>query len=69
MEPVQEYVIFCALHEAFDPPFVPEQVQDQGPLPETTEAVPTEQRFPVGAVTYEPPFAEPQAPLTGSVRH
>ena len=53
-----------ALHEEIAPPLLPLHVQDQGPDPVTAEAVPEEQRFVVGAVVTETPFAEPQNPLT-----
>jgi len=56
-----------AEHEAFDPPFDPAQVQDQGPDPETVEAVPAEQRFTVGLDTTVTPFAKPQTPFWAQV--
>ena len=37
-------------HDAVPPPLLPAQVHDHGPLPLTFEAVPTLQRFAVGAV-------------------
>jgi hypothetical protein len=49
------------------PPFVPAQLQYHGPLPVTTEAVPTLQRLVVGEVLVADPFAEPHWPLTAAV--
>jgi hypothetical protein len=46
------------------PPFEPAHVQIQCPVPLTAEAVPTLQRFDVGAVKKAWLFAEPQTPLT-----
>lgn len=48
------------------PPFVPIQVQFQGPLPDTEEAVPTVQRLVEGCEERLAPFDEPQEPLVGS---
>ena len=47
------------------PPFNPAQLQAQGPVPVTVEALPAEQRLVVGAVGTVVPFADPQAPFTG----
>ena len=47
------------------PPFVPEQVHDQGPEPATAEAVPAAQRLDDGAEVEAVPLADPQAPSTG----
>jgi hypothetical protein len=50
------------------PPFVPKQVQFQGPAPavgKTVVAVPGLQRLSVGLAQTVVPFAVPQAPLTG----
>ena len=50
---------------AFVPPFNPVQPQVHGPVPLTAVAVPTLQRFVVGAAVNVCPFDAPQAPLTG----
>jgi hypothetical protein len=50
-------------HEAVAPPLLLAQVHDHGPLPLTFEAVPALQRFAVGAVLTDAPFALPQAPF------
>ena len=47
------------------PPFVPEQLQSQGPLPVTLDAVPVVQRLIVGCSVKFCPSEEPQTPLTG----
>ena len=47
------------------PPLVPLQVQLQGPVPETLEALPAEQRLLVGLLGNAPPSALPHAPSTG----
>jgi hypothetical protein len=47
------------------PPPDPAQVHDQGPAPETAEAVPAEHRLVVGATDTVVPLALPQVPLTG----
>jgi hypothetical protein len=48
------------------PPLLPAQVQLQGPLPLTADAVPALHRFAVGAVLTVPLFALPQAPFVSS---
>jgi hypothetical protein len=48
------------------PPLLPAQVQFQGPLPLTADAVPALHRFAVGAVLTVPLFALPQAPVVSS---
>jgi len=57
-----------AEHEAFSPPFVPEQVQDQGPVPANEATVPEEQRF--AEVTAREatvvPLVVPQTPGRGA---
>lgn len=57
-------VDLVALQEALEPPFVPLQVQDQGPVPDTVLAVPELQRLALGAEGKEPPFADQQVPGT-----
>jgi hypothetical protein len=52
-----------AAHEAVVPPFTPAQLQFQGPVPVSAEAVPVEQRPVVGAPVVATPLAAPQAPL------
>ena len=49
------------------PPFVPAQVQLQGPLPVILDAVPVAQRLLVGVVETVTLLALPQVPLTGRV--
>ena len=49
---------------AFEPPLVPLQVQLQGPVPETVEAVPLPQRLEVGAEVKSPPLLLPQEAFT-----
>ena len=39
---------FVAEHWVFDPPFCPLHAQDQGPLPETEDADPTEHKLATG---------------------
>lgn len=53
-----------ALQEASVPPFIPLQLQFQGPGPVTEEALPAVQRLVVGFVGTGVPFAEPQTPAT-----
>ncbi len=53
-----------ALQLAVVPPFVPAQLHVQGPVPETVDGVPVEQRFVVGADDTVVPFEDPQAPFT-----
>ncbi|MFA5247031.1 MAG: hypothetical protein WC408_04050 [Candidatus Micrarchaeia archaeon] len=55
---------FVAEHDAAIPLLDPLQVQAQGPLPVTLEAVPAVHKFVVGAEGKLAPFDEPQAPLT-----
>ena len=54
-----------AEHDAVVPPLAPAQLQFQGPLPVTADAVPALQRFVVGAVLVAAPFALPHTPFTG----
>jgi hypothetical protein len=49
------------------PPPEPAQVQVQGPLPLTLDAVPALQRFAVGLLVRSAAFEEPHAPLTAVV--
>ena len=51
--------------ESSVPPLVPWQLQSQGPLPVTLDAVPVVQRLIVGCSVRFCPSEEPQAPLTG----
>lgn len=51
--------------ESSVPPFVPVQLQSQGPEPETEEAVPVVQRLIVGCSVKFCPSLVPQTPLTG----
>src|SRR3954452_4722255 len=51
-------------HCAVAPPLLPPQLQLQGPLPLTAEAMPVLQKFVVGALTIATPLADPQVPLT-----
>ena len=55
-----------AEQSAVVPPYKPEQLHAQGPLPVTDVAAPALQRFAVGAEVNVPPLEAPQAPLTGS---
>ena len=57
-----------ALQLAFEPPFAPLHVQFHGPLPDTADAVPAEQRFDVGADENVPQFEVPHDPLLGRVQ-
>ncbi|MCB2050565.1 MAG: hypothetical protein KDE63_03960 [Novosphingobium sp.] len=43
---------------------LPLQLQFHGPVPDTADAVPVEQRLEVGALETVVPLAEPQTPLT-----
>jgi len=52
--------------EAESPPYCPAQVQVQGPLPETEDAVPVAQRLVEGIEERLAPLEEPQAPSLGS---
>jgi hypothetical protein len=54
-----------AVQVAVVPPLVPPQLQLQGPLSETVEELPTEQRPLAGAAVNIPLFEEPHVPLTG----
>jgi hypothetical protein len=53
-----------AEHDAFVPPLTPAQLQFQGPLPDTADAVPALQRPLTGAALVTIPFAGPHAPFT-----
>ena len=53
------------MHDAVLPPLLPAQLHAHGPLPLTLELVPAVQRFAVGAVLTDAPFALPHAPFTG----
>jgi hypothetical protein len=55
---------FVAEQVAVVPPLLPAQLQFQGPLPLTADAVPALQRLAVGAVDRLEPFEEPHTPLT-----
>ena len=55
-----------ALQLAVVPLYSPSQDQVKGPLPETEEAVPAEQRFVLGALEKLWPSEEPQTPFTGA---
>jgi len=55
-----------AAHEALVPPLEPVQLQDQGPEPDTLDAVPVEQRLVMGTVVTAVLLAVPQAPLVSS---
>ena len=61
-------VVEASLSEqvAVEPPLLPTQVHDHGPLPLTAEAVPAVQRLVVGAVLTATPFAGPHCPFTVS---
>jgi hypothetical protein len=59
-------VVFAAEHEALLPPFAPAQVQPQGPVPLSTEAVPVEHRPVIGAVATVVPLAGPHMPFTAT---
>jgi len=56
-----------AWHMAVAPPLVPAQLQKNGPEPVTDDAVPAEQRLPVGALCRVIPFDVPQTPLMAVV--
>jgi len=47
---------------AVEPPVLPSQVHDHGPVPDTDDAVPLVHKLPVGALAKAPPLAEPQLP-------
>jgi hypothetical protein len=49
---------------AVEPPWVPAQLHDQGPVPATDEAVPAEHNPVVGALETDALFDTPQVPLT-----
>ena len=53
-------------HDAVLPPLLPAQLHAHGPMPLTVEAVPAVQRFAVGAVLTDAPFALPHAPFVSS---
>ena len=58
-------VVACVAEQlAAEPPFVPTQVHDHGPVPVTADALPTEHRLLVGMDESEAPFELPQVPLT-----
>jgi hypothetical protein len=65
--PLTGAAVLLAEQEAVVPPLEPLQLQFQGPVPVTLEALPAEQRLVVGAVLTVVPFAEPQVPLTAAV--
>ena len=52
-----------APHTAVEPPLLPAQLHDRGPLPLTADAVPALQRLVVGAVLTTTPFAGPHCPF------
>jgi hypothetical protein len=54
-----------APHAAVDPRNRPTQLQVQGPVPSTVEALPALQSDDVGAEVTATPFAAPQTPLIG----
>jgi hypothetical protein len=54
-----------AVQVAVVPPLFPPQLQFQGPLPVTVEALPAEQRPLAGAAVNIPLFEEPHVPLPG----
>ena len=53
-----------ALQVAVVPPFWPEQVQLQGPVPDTLLALPAPHRPLLGRLLKLPPFEDPHEPLT-----
>jgi hypothetical protein len=55
-----------AWHDAGVPPFVPAQLHDHGPLPETDDAAPALHRLPEGAVLNCAPSDAPQAPFAAT---
>ena len=61
---IEEVEVIWAEQLAVEPPLEPAQDQLQGPLPETVDAVPAEQRPVVGLLVREAPFDPPQLPLT-----
>jgi hypothetical protein len=63
--PVEPVEASLSEHVAVEPPLLPPQLHDHGPLPLTADVVPVVQRFAVGAVLTDAPFALPHAPLTG----
>jgi hypothetical protein len=54
-----------ALHDAVPPPFAPTQLQFQGPVPVTDEALPAAQKFVAGIEETVLPLADPHEPTTG----
>jgi hypothetical protein len=54
-----------AEQDAVVPPLLPAQVQLNGPVPVTTDAVPAWHKLAVGALEKLMPFDVPQAPLIG----
>jgi hypothetical protein len=67
VEPVEPEPVEVSLseHEAVEPPLLPPQVQLQGPLPLTADAVPVLQRLALGFALTVAAFELPHAPLTG----
>jgi hypothetical protein len=62
--PLTAGALTLALQDALVPLPLPEQLQAQGPLPETAVAVPVVHRLVVGALVTLVPLAAPHAPLT-----
>jgi hypothetical protein len=56
-----------AVHCDGDPPLLPAQLQDQGPVPLTAEAVPLSHKPAVGALSKKLPPLVPQIPRIGMV--
>ena len=52
---------------AFEPPLLPVQPHDQGPVPDTAVAVPAVQSPLLGAADKRAPLEAPHAPFTGVV--
>ena len=67
--PQTPLIIKLALQLADDPPFDPLQVQAQGPVPVTAEAVPVEQRLAIGADDKLELFDAPHTPSIGAALH
>ena len=63
--PFTAAVLTGAEHCALLPPLEPLQLQDQGPVPETLDAVPAEHKLVVGFRSPRRSSALPQAPFTG----
>ncbi|MGC2526050.1 MAG: hypothetical protein WA417_25915 [Stellaceae bacterium] len=66
-EPLTAVLWSWAEHRAVTPPLAPAHSQDQGPLPETPEALPAEHRLLDGAEATSVPLALPQEPLTAAL--